>query len=256
MADNTRRFSTRVDNYVKYRPSYPAEIVALLAAECGLSASAQIADIGSGTGILSELWLRNGNPVYGIEPNRAMREAGEQLLALYPSFTSVDGSAEGTTLPDASVDFVTAGQAFHWFDQAKARAEWNRILRPAGWVVLIWNLRREDTAFLRDYETVLQTYGTDYSQVSHRSSAMPEQRQAEMSAFFAPGGFTLYTLPNQQLFDLAGLNGRVFSSSYTPEPDHPSYAPLQNALRQLFERHQSNGQVAFKYQTEVYFGKR
>ncbi len=256
MTDNTQRFSTRVENYVKYRPTYPEAIVATLAEECDLTPEAAIADVGSGTGILSELWLRNGNPVYGIEPNREMRTAGERLLASYPGFSSVAGTAEATTLPAASVDFVTAGQAFHWFDQAKARAEFSRILRPGGWMALIWNLRRDDTDFLRDYEGVLQTYGTDYSQVGHRNTAEPEQREAQMSAFFGPGGFTLYTFPNQQLFDLAGLTGRVFSSSYTPEPDHPNYAPLQDALRTLFEQHQTNGQVAFEYETQVYFGKR
>jgi SAM-dependent methyltransferase len=251
MSDNTQRFSTRVENYVKYRPDYPSEIVATLADECDLTPESAIADVGSGTGILSELWLRNGNQVYGIEPNREMREAGERLLADYPSFSSVDGTAEATTLPAESVDFVTAGQAFHWFDQAKARAEFTRILRPGGWIVLIWNLRREDTDFLRDYEAVLQTYGTDYTQVNHRNID-----ESAIGAFFGPGGFTIYTFPNQQLFDLEGLNGRVFSSSYTPEPDHPNFAPMLNALRTLFEQHQTNGQVAFEYETQVYFGKR
>lgn len=250
MTDHTQRFSTRVDNYVKYRPTYPATIVDLLAAECGLTPAATIADVGSGTGILSELWLRNGNHVFGVEPNQAMREAGEQLLAGYPTFTSVAGTAEATPLPSTSLDFITAGQAFHWFDQATARAEFTRILKPTGWVVLVWNVRRDHTPFLRDYETVLQTHGTDYNQVKHRNI-----ERADIGAFFGSGGFTLHTLPNQQLFDLHGLLGRVFSSSYTPEPDQPTYAPMRAALHTLFEQHQRDGQVAFEYETQVYVGQ-
>ena len=169
MTDNTQRFSSRVDNYVKYRPNYPAAIVDVLRADYGLTPDSTIADIGAGTGILSALWLRNGNRVFGVEPNREMREAGERMLAAYPNFTSVDGTAEATTLAADSVDFVSAGQAFHWFDQPKVRIEWARMLKPTGWAVVIWNVRRADTPFLHDYETVLQTYGTDYNAVKHRN---------------------------------------------------------------------------------------
>ena len=250
MADTTRRFATRVDNYVKYRPTYPPAIVEVLREECGLGPETVIADVGSGTGILSELLLSNGNHVYGVEPNQEMRAAGERLLAAYPTFTSVDGTAEATTLPDTSVDLVAAGQAFHWFKPAPTRAEWRRILRPGGWAVLVWNVRRDDTAFLRDYEVVLQTYGTDYAEVRHGNV-----HDADLAGFYGSGGPELRRLPNRQLFDLEGLIGRVFSSSYTPEPGHPNYEPLRAALAELFARHQQDGQVAFEYETRLYFGR-
>src|SRR5437660_4475378 len=165
----TERFSNRVENYLRYRPRYPKEIVQLIETECGLRSESSIADIGSGTGILAELFLRNGNHVFGIEPNREMREAGERLLAIYTRFTSVAGTAEATTLPDQSIDLITAGQAFHWFDRDSCRKEFMRILRPGGWVVLVWNDRRIDsTPFLAAYEQLLVTYGTDYQQVDHK----------------------------------------------------------------------------------------
>src|SRR3954466_12475154 len=90
MIDPTTRFTTRVDNYVKYRPSYPAAIITLLQTECGLSLEKIVADIGSGTGFLTELFLKNGNEVFGVEPNTEMRLAGERLLSRYPGLHSIN----------------------------------------------------------------------------------------------------------------------------------------------------------------------
>jgi ubiquinone/menaquinone biosynthesis C-methylase UbiE len=149
--DVTQRFSSRVDNYIRYRPGYPDAILDTLRDAYGLTPASIVADVGSGTGILTEMFLRHGNVVYGIEPNREMREAAERLLAGYDRFHSVAATAEDTTLGDDSVDLVTAGQAFHWFDPSKARAEFARVLKPGGWVALIWNERVVTTPFLADY---------------------------------------------------------------------------------------------------------
>ncbi len=162
-----------------------------------------------------------------------MREAGEKLLGKYSDFTSVNGTAERTTLVDSSVDFVTAGQAFHWFDREQARKEFARILNPNGWTALIWNERLTDTSpFLRAYEDLLQRYGTDYAAVDHRNVDTQT-----ITAFFAPQPFTLRKFENHQVFDFDGVKGRLLSSSYTPEPDHPNHQPMLNALRVLFDKH-------------------
>ena len=251
MTNPTLRFSSRVENYIKYRPGYPTGIVDTLTKECGLNPNSVVADIGSGTGMLSELFLKNGNRVFGIEPNRAMREAGEQLLGKYPAFTSIDGTAEETSLVDRSVDFVTAGQAFHWFDRERARKEFARILKPSSWVALIWNERLTDTSpFLHAYEELLQRYGTDYAAVDHRNIDTDA-----ITAFFAPQPFTLRKFENRQIFDADGLKGRLLSSSYTPEPGHPNHPPMLDALRALFDKHQINGKVSFDYVTLLYFGQ-
>jgi SAM-dependent methyltransferase len=250
MKPPTQRFSSRVGNYVKYRPGYPSGVVETLANECGLTGQSVIADIGSGTGILSELFLKNGNRVFGVEPNREMREAGERLLKKYSNFTSVDGTAEATTLPDRSVDFVTAGQAFHWFDRARARREFARIVRLNGWIVLIWNERLTDTsAFLRAYEELLRKYGTDYAAVDHRNVDA-----GAIAGFFAPHPFTLRKFENRQVVDFDGAKGRLLSSSYTPEPAHANYDPMLHEFRSIFDQHQVDGQVAFDYVTRLYFG--
>src|SRR5882724_12052314 len=165
-ADAKQRFSNRVADYVRYRPGYPPAALDLLRTECGLRPGHVIADIGSGTGFLSELFLKNGNLVYGVEPNEAMRRAGEEYLASYDGFSSIEGSAEATTLDDAGVDFVTAGQSFHWFEPDSARREFVRILKPGGWMVIVWNDRRMDEApFTRAYENLLERFGIDYKQV-------------------------------------------------------------------------------------------
>ena len=250
-ADPTSRFSSRVANYVKYRPGYPREVLGLLEEECGLTKGSAVADVGSGTGILSELFLKNGNRVYGVEPNRGMREAGERLLAGYPNFESVDGRAEATTLADGSVDFVTAGQALHWFDLKAARREFGRVLKPGGWTVVIWNERRtEGTPFLEAYEQLLLTYGTDYKEVSHKYN-----EDTLIRPFFGGDEVRLRKFDNDQTFDFDGLRGRLMSASYVPEPGHENFEPMMRELAALFDGHARAGRVRVEYETLVYYGR-
>ena len=251
MRNPTERFSSRVENYVKYRPGYPREVTRLLEEECGLTPSSVIADVGSGTGILSEMFLQKGNTVYGVEPNREMRLAGERQLNTYPNFKSVDGAAEATTLAGGSVDFVTAGQAFHWFERERARSEFQRILRPGGWTVLIWNERKTyTTPFLIAYEKMLVDYGTDYETVNHTLID-----DAVVAEFFSPGSFVLKVLKNRQGFDFESLKGRLLSSSYTPEEGHPNYVPMLRELGRIFQANAQSGEVSFDYETKLYYGQ-
>lgn len=246
----TSRFSDRVENYVRYRPGYPAEALQALREECGLKAEHVIADIASGTGIWTRLLLENGNHVFAVEPNAEMREAGERLLADFPRFTSVEGTAEATSLPDASVDFVTAAQAAHWFDRERARREFARLLKPGGWLVLLWNERVVDgTAFLREYEDLLLKFGTDYKDVRH------ERTTEAVNEFFDPAPYQERIFPMRQEFDYAGLEGRLLSSSYAPGPEHSQHRPMLGELRRLFDKYAGNGKVGVDYKTRVYFGR-
>lgn len=250
MLDSIDRFTTRVENYAKFRPTYPHFIVDLLKANCGLTEASLVADVGSGTGILSEIFLRNGNTVFGVEPNAQMRSSAESLLSNYMQFKSINGAAEATMLASHSIDIVTAAQAFHWFDRTRARVEFARILKPKGWVALIWNERRlGSTPFLRAYEQVLLQYGTDYQNVRH------ENVTEQLAEFFAPQGFRRESTENIQTFDFEGLLGRVFSSSYTPEPNHPSFEPMIASLHEVFKKHEEGGTIAFEYDTRLYYGQ-
>jgi len=246
----TSRFSDRVENYVLYRPGYPPEALEALRHECGLAGEHIVADIASGTGIWTRMLLENGNPVFGVEPNAEMREAGQRLLTAFPKFTSVAGTAESTTLEDQSVDFVTAAQAAHWFDRKRSRREFVRILKPGGWLVLLWNERLTDTTpFLRDYEQLLLTYGTDYNEVRH------ERTTDAVSEFFDPLPYQERTFAMRQEFDYAGIEGRLLSSSYAPGPGHPQYPPMLHELRRVFEAHALSGRATFEYKTRLYFGR-
>jgi SAM-dependent methyltransferase len=245
----TARFSDRVENYVRYRPGYPPEVLDLLRAECGLQPSHLIADIASGTGVFTRLLLENGNSVFAVEPNTEMREAGVHELESYDRLVSVAGTAEETTLRSASVDFVTAAQAAHWFDLPRARSEFVRILRPEGWCVLIWNERRTATTpFLRDYEQLLLTYGTDYKEVRH------ERTTALIHKFFAPALCQERVFSLCQQFDYEGTAGRLLSSSYAPLEGHPSHAPMMRELERIFRAHAVDDKVGFEYNTRVYYG--
>jgi ubiquinone/menaquinone biosynthesis C-methylase UbiE len=247
-SNSTSRFSDRVENYVRYRPGYPTDALRVLKDECGLKPAHVVADIAYGTGIWTQMLLENGNRVFGVEPNTEMRAAGERLLAQWPKFTSVAGTAEATTLADESVDFVTAAQAAHWFDRESARREFVRILKPGGWLALLWNERLTDTTpFLRDYEQLLLNYGTDYQEVRHERTGVKE--------FFDPEPFQERVFPNYQEFDYAGIEGRLLSSSYVPGPADAKYEPMLRELRKIFDAHAVNGRATFEYKTRVYFGR-
>lgn len=248
--DPTHRFSSRVDNYVRYRPGYPPEVLELLKNQCGLTPDSVIADIASGTGIFTRILVENGNRVFGVEPNAEMRRAGERFLETYPGFVSIAGTAEATTLPDHKVDVVTAAQAAHWFDRERARREFVRILKPGGWAVLLWNERCTDSSpFLREYERLLLTYGTDYHEVRH------ERTTAEIDDFFAPSPFRSSAFEMRQEVDYGALEGRLLSSSYIPTPDHANYQPMLRELRRVFDGQQINHRVALEYNTLVYYGQ-
>ncbi|MBV7335771.1 class I SAM-dependent methyltransferase [Chloroflexi bacterium TSY] len=249
--DSTQRFSNRVENYVKYRPRYPQAIVDFLRTELDLMPNAHIADIGSGTGFLSQLFLDSGYRVYGIEPNKEMRQAGESLLEQYQGFTSVGGTAEATTLDDSSIDMIVAGQAFHWFDPVPTRQEFVRILNPQGYVALVWNSRwLERSELMERYEELVHAYAANYGGVSERNF-----HDDIITNFFAPNQVTKQSFENQQHLEWTGLKGRLLSSSYSPTTGQPGYDEMIDGLRTLFDQHQQDGQVTIYYRTRLYCGQ-
>lgn len=249
VSDSVERFSTRVSNYVRFRPGYPPAVVDLLRRECDLQTDSRVADIGSGTGFLARIFLEAGFSVTGVEPNREMRAAGDEILSAYPNFRSVEGTAEATTLEDAAYGVVVAGQAFHWFNPERTRREWQRILKPGCNAALIWNERWPRTDVMRAIEEVIDRHAAD------RDRSIREGGRSRIAGFFAPTQVQTAEFPNHQEFDFDGVKGRVFSCSYIPNENDPRSAPMVEELKRVFDRYQNGGVVRFEYRTEVYWGK-
>lgn len=245
--DNTKRFSNRVDDYKKFRPSYPDGIIALLEREIGLNRDTVIADIGSGTGISSIPFLKNGNVVYGVEPNPEMRKAQELLIEEFPLFKSFDGKAEQTTLPNHSVDVILGAQSFHWFANEASKQEFARILKPDGRIVLVWNARSTKSSFQREYEQILHDLIDEYKSVNHRNI-----QDLQIVDFFSPLPMKHASIDHEQSLDLEGLKGRLKSTSYCPK-EGELYDRLMQAMEDLFKQYQEGGRISFAYETLVYW---
>lgn len=246
---STTRFSNRVEDYVKYRPSYPLEIISFLQQKYRLSTDKLIADVGAGTGISSELFLKAGYQVLAVEPNKEMRQKAVELLSHHPKFSAVDGTAEQTNVDGNHIDAIISGQAFHWFDVPKAKVEFQRVLKTGGLVVLIWNERLTASEFEQDYDCLLIKHARDYVKVDHRNID-----DVSIGAFYCPYPFELKLFPNQQVFDFEGLKGRLLSSSYMPTKDDDGYQGMIDDLEALFALYNEEGKITINYDTKVYVG--
>ena len=244
----TERFTNRVDNYTKYRPTYPKEVITLLTNKLALNKGAVIADVGSGTGIFSELLLNEGHKVFGVEPNAAMRLEAERRLDAYDNFTSVTGTGEHTGLPDNCIDLITVAQAFHWFEPEESKKEFERILKQEGAIALLWNVRVNTTQQMFEYEKLKVDFGTDYL-LTKRAD------ENAIKAFFAEGTYTAYTFPNNQLLDFPTLKGQLLSSSYIPTEEHPRFNDMMAALEDIFARYSNNGSIEIEQETKLYLGR-
>lgn len=249
ISDSTQRFSDRVNDYMRYRPDYPAELVTALLDATHLDANADVADIGSGTGIFTRILLDQGLRVYAVEPNPEMRTAAEALLADYSRFNSIDAAADQTGLADHSIDLITAAQAFHWFSNDETRTEFRRILKSDGRLALVWNRRKLEQPFQRDYEAVLREHCAEYDAVNHM-----HLDEASLAGFFTTGGMQLKSFANRQLLDFDGLLGRVKSSSYCPPENTPQFNALEGSLRNVFDQYAIDNVIDFEYDTQLYFG--
>jgi ubiquinone/menaquinone biosynthesis C-methylase UbiE len=245
---STERFSNRVEQYDRYRPRYPKALLDLLLSKVPLPAT--VADIGSGTGILSDQLLQSGYQVLAVEPNKPMREAAERQLSAHKAFRSVDGTAENTQLDSFSVDAVTCAQSFHWFDQGKCRTEFDRILRPEGLIALIWNDRAPQDPLMERYDELLTRFVPEYPNFSHRRVSA-----GDIEVFFAGGSFQLFTFSNDQSLTREEFLGRLISSSYVPLAGEPGHQELIEACNALFDQFAVNGSIRFLYETQVYLGR-
>jgi len=246
-SDSTQRFSNRVASYVAGRPHYPAAVVTHLQTVGALRAGGVVADIGVGTGLSAEPFLKAGHRVIGVEPNAPMRAAGAEMLAPFPLYEARDGTAEATGLATASIDLVIAGQAFHWFDATKFRDEALRILQPGGWAALIWNDRdRDATPFLASYEALLVEYGNDYLHISHAHES------GAIATFFGGRIPPAERIEHSRRLDWPTMAAMAGSASYLPAPGQPRHDAFVAALRALFDREAVAGTIEMRYRCRIH----
>lgn len=248
---STERFSDIVEKYIKFRPGYPAELMYFLKNEIGLNGNETIADIGSGTGKLSESLLKAGFKVIGIEPNDAMRTACEELMGENSNFISVDGSAENTTLNENSVDVIMAAQAFHWFDVTQCLLEFKRILKDSTYpVFLIWNEREfKHDGIMKEYNRLITDYSIDYRAVNHHTLS-----ENTFNAFFKYS-YQVTSFEYSQPLNLDGLRGRYLSCSYALPEEDSSYTLAMEEINRIYDKYEKNGEIVLVYNTTVYYGR-
>jgi SAM-dependent methyltransferase len=249
MKNNVASFTGRVEEFAKYRPGYPEQIISLLENKIGFDPSKDIADLGCGTGKLSRVFLNNGNLVFGVEPNEEMRTMSEKLLSKFINFISVEGTAEVTALATNSVDVITVGQAFHYFDLKKAKKEFKRILRKDGDAVIVWNERSNNSQVMKAVNKILLSLNQE-----HEEAEKNLVDKNLLKAFFGEEKVGTSTFPNYQMLDLAGLKGRIHSISYVPASGSENKR-VMNDVKDVFEKFNNGGQVKIEYTTKVFWGK-
>jgi SAM-dependent methyltransferase len=240
------RFSGKAQMYSKYRPGYPKAILNILSEETDFERAKIVADIGSGTGLLSKVFLENGNKVFGVEPNDEMRSLAEKNLSGFDYFVSVKGTAENTGLDSRSVDLVAAGQALHWFDRDACRSEFARIL-IGGNVLIVYNERSKDKkGAMEAYENVTNKHT--------KKTEVPDIDDDFLSKFFKKG-YKKFSVPNEQSLDFEGLLGRAESASYLPSQGQEGFVEMKHDLQTLFNAHQKNGRITLEYSTLLFLGQ-
>lgn len=239
----------RIDYYQKNRPSYPQEILSILKNRYGVHESQYVADVACGSGLFSKLMLKNHFEVIGVEPDEQMRDRAIQRLGKYEHFQLIEGTAASTGLPDNCVDMITVAQAFHWFDTPQTVKEFCRILKPGGLILLLWNERKTDhDLFHQEYESLLWDYAVDYDRSLHRSYPMDRIKH-----LFPSFSLRCHKLRNSQEMNLQSLMGRLESAHYCPPLEHPSYLPLMEGVKELYQSYKENGKIRLEHQCKIYF---
>jgi SAM-dependent methyltransferase len=248
---NSEMFTGKASIYKKYRPDYPGEYIDYLAEYNSLGPQSVIADIGSGTGVLSRQLLDRGFQVFCVEPNDDMRSSAETELESYPGFTSINGTAENTGLAGKSADLITAAQAFHWFDKDMFKAECKRVLKEGANAALVWNSRDASSPFVKDNAVIMKRFCSLFNGFSGGIDDTPER----FKTFFENGSYDHRVFRNDLQYDLDGFIGRTLSASYALNESSPGFKGFIAALTELFERYSKSGKVIMHNITQSYIGK-
>ncbi|MGG0175103.1 class I SAM-dependent methyltransferase [Gottfriedia acidiceleris] len=243
-------FTGKADLYSKFRPSYPNEYINYLLSENHLGEGNVIADIGSGTGILTRLLLEKKLTVLAIEPNDEMRGIAEKTLKEYDQYKSINATAENTSLKNNSVDLITVAQAFHWFDKEKFRLECKRILKENLKVSLVWNSKDLLSPLMIELQEICKETCPRFKGFSGGIEDTPDV----YNQFFKNENYEKMVFRNDLEMDLEGFLGRNLSSSFSPLSGEEEFEPYRTALTNLFNKYSINGKIIYPYITKSYLG--
>lgn len=246
--DPAGRFSSRAPYYAAGRAGYPDSVMEYLGRDPGLAPHAVVVDVGSGTGLSAELFLRHGHTVYAVEPNPEMRRVAEEQLRGRPGFHSVEGRAEAAPLPDEVADLVVCASAFHWFRPREARREFRRLLRPGGAVAILRNGRNgKRSPFMRAYAQLFRRHAARVRDHANREGSVRD--------FFAGKPYSTAMLAYEEQLDFEVLRSRLLSYSTVPLPGDPGHEPMLAELRRLFDAAAQDGRVIFLGEVTLHVGR-
>jgi ubiquinone/menaquinone biosynthesis C-methylase UbiE len=247
--DTSSLYDNRVEYYLKYRPGYPDQYVSDLIKLKILQKSDVIVDMGCGTGLLAEIFLRNRNKVIGIEPNLEMRQAAENYLKKYLpiSFKCLNGKAESSTLDPISVNHIVCGESFHWFETHSAIKEFQRILIPNGYLMIFSNWEYKNTDFAKQFNLIIQKH-------QFESNVKPPPK-IEWNQIFHNGKYEKIQYPMRKEMNFEQILGYALSLSRTPLPGDKAYEFFKNELKNAFNRFEKNTKILFEFKTKLKFGK-
>lgn len=243
-------FSPKAADYAASRPDYPPALFATLRDQLALGTASHIADVGAGTGLLTQGLLEFGCAVTAIEPNGDMRAESDRRLAARPHYQSLAGSAESLPHPDGSLDLITAAQAFHWFEVDRARAEFLRALKPGGQVALIWNDRVLDDPLHAALDDIFARFGG-----AQRGALLAHENRTDVPRFFRDGTLREFSWPHVQRLDESGCASFVFSRSYMPRRDTDAGRETERLARAVHARFAHDGLVDVPYRTVLILGR-
>lgn len=242
----TSIFSHKANYYAKYRWHYVPEAIDYIVKVSDLKKDAAIADIGSGTGILTELLLAKAKTVYAVEPNAEMRLKAEERLGEQFAFRSVDGKGESTTLPDQCVELITAAHSLHWMEPADAKREFRRILKPEGWLATVNNVNLEND-FLEAWEEAMNECSFDFS-----------PKEMRLKAFNPDDYFIAYEVmefPFRLLHTLDSWIGASLSIAFAPSDFDAAFGEYLEAVSDVFHLFSKNEHVEIHGVTEARVGR-
>lgn len=249
---NETKFDGLGKIYSQYRPTYPNQFISYIYLNADIRNQSIIADIGSGTGILTKQLLEQGNDVFAVEPNADMRNIAENNLENFKNFYSIEGTAENTTLKSQSIDVITVAQAFHWFDREKFKNECKRILKPNGKVILVWNSRDEKSEIVIENDRINRKYCHNFKGFSNGMKGAVGE--GEFSDFFT-NEYDEKAFKNDIKFNCDGFIGRNLSASYALKENEKFYSEYISELKNLFNKYCTDGMLTMPNFTRCYIGK-